>query len=156
MAEKVYSIKSFMRAELNEPRVVEIPGVATFSDEAGNPIPMKIREITSGRLAEMRKQATRRHVVKDAKGKPVKVNGQFQYTEDVDSTLLTNIMIAEAMVFPDLHDKELLEFYHEMEAVKLVNKVFARLEDYQYIADQIQEVSGLNRDADDIIDEAKN
>lgn len=151
-----FSIKDFMKDELKIDQVVEIPGIKTFSDKDGNPIPMQVRVITSGKLSELRKLATRRTMVKDKKGKPVFQGGQIQFNEEIDSNYLTDVLIAESLVFPDLHDKELLAFYGEQEAVKLVHKVFARIEDYQYISEQISEVSGLGRDTDEIIEDAKN
>ena len=151
-----FSIKDFMKEELKVEQIVEIPGIKTFCDKDGNPIPMKIRVITSGKLSELRNLARKRTMAKDKKGKPIFQGGQIQFTEEVDTTLLTDTMIAESLVFPDLHDKELLAYYGEQEAVKLVHKVFAKIEDYQYISDQITEVSGIGKDADELIDEAKN
>lgn len=152
----VFSIKDFMKEELKVEQVVEIPGIKTFCDKDGNPIPMKIRVITSGKLTELRNMARKREVARDRKGKPMFQNGQVQYSEEVDTAYLTDVMIAESLVFPDLHDKELLAFYGENEAVKLVHKVFSRIDDYQYIANQITEVSGLNADADEMVEQAKN
>lgn len=151
-----FSIKDFMREDLKVDQIVEIPGIKTFCDKDGVPIPMKIRVITSGKLTELRNIARKRTMVKDKKGKPVFQNGQVQYSEEIDTAYLTDVMIAESLVFPDLHDKDLLAFYGENEAVKLVHKVFARIEDYQYISQQITDASGLNSDADEIVDEAKN
>ena len=152
----VFSIKDFMKEELKVDQIVEIPGIKTFCDKDGNPIPMKIKVITSGKLSELRNLARKRTIAKDKKGKPIFNGGQIQYSEEIDSTLLTDVMIAESLVFPDLHDKDLLNYYGEQEAVKLVHKVFAKIDDYTYISDQITEVSGLSRDADELVDEAKN
>lgn len=152
----VFSIKDFMREELKVDQVIEIPGIKTFCDKDGNPIPMKIKIITSGKLSELRAMARKRTIAKDKKGKPIYQGGQIQYSEEIDTTLLTDAMIAESLVFPDLHDKELLAYYGEQEAVKLVHKVFAKIDDYQYISNQISEASGIGRDADELIEEAKN
>lgn len=151
-----FSIKDFMRDELKIEHIVEIPGVKTFSDSEGNPIPMKIRAITSGKLSELRNMARKRTIAKDRKGKPIFQGGQIQYSEEIDSSYLSDVMIAESMVFPDLHDPELLKFYGEVEAVKLVHKVFSKIEDYQYIVGKISEISGLDKDDDDLLEEAKN
>ena len=63
------SIKAFMRKELNEDFIVEIPGIKTFSDDKGNPIPFKIRAITTADLTRIRKACHKRRPAKDAKGK---------------------------------------------------------------------------------------
>ena len=156
MSTNAASIKAFMRKELNEDYIVEIPGIKTFSDENGNTIPMKIRAITTADLTRIRKACHVRKIAKDAKGKPIFNNGAVQYDDQYDANAMTDQMIAEALVFPDLHDKELLNFYGCNEAAELVHKLFQRLDDYSYISNKISEVSGISTDGDEIIDEAKN
>ena len=150
------SIRAFMRDELKEQTIVTIPGIKTFSDENGKPIDMKIRVITTGDLTRIRNACHHRVVAKDRKGKPIFQNGQIQYDDYYDSSAMSDQMIAESMVFPDLHDKELLEFYGCNDAVELVHKLFAKLDDYSYITDKIQEISGITSDGDEVIEEAKN
>lgn len=152
----VTSIKAFMRAELKEDVIVEIPGIKTFCDENGNPIPMKIRTITTEDLVRIRKACHIRKVAKDAKGKPIFQNGSIQYDDQYDSNAMNDQMIAESMVFPDLHNKELLDFYGCNSAVELVHKLFRSLDDYTYITERINEASGITSDGDEVIEDAKN
>jgi len=152
----VPSINAFMRAELNEDTIVTIPGIKTFSDESGKPIDMKIRVITTADLTRIRKACHTRKIAKDAKGKPIFKDGSIQYDDQYDGNAMTDQMIVQSLVFPDLHDKELLEFYGCKESVELVHKLFRRFEDYTYISEKIQEVSGISATGDEIIDEAKN
>ena len=152
----VPSIKAFMRAELNEDTIVTIPGIKTFSDESGKPIDMKIRVITTADLTRIRKACHTRKIAKDAKGKPIFKDGSIQYDDQYDGNAMTDQMIVQSLVFPDLHDKELLEFYGCNESVELVHNLFRRFEDYTYISEKIQEVSGISATGDEIIDEAKN
>ena len=152
----VTSIKAFMRAELKEETIIEIPGIKTFSDENGNPIPMKIRVITTADLTRIRKACHTRKIAKDAKGKPIFQNGSIQYDDQYDGNAMNDQMIAESMVFPDLHNKELLDFYGCNDAVELVHKLFRHFEDYTYITEQIQQASGISSDGDEVIEDAKN
>ena len=39
------NLKAFMKAELKERGTVEFPGVATFTDEKGNPVPFIIKQL---------------------------------------------------------------------------------------------------------------
>ena len=152
----VPSIKAFMRAELKEETIVTIPGIKTFSDETGKPIDMKIRVITTSDLTNIRKACHTRKIAKDAKGKPIFQNGTIQYDDQYDGNAMNDQMIAQSLVFPDMHDKELLDFYGCNDAVELVHKMFAKLDDYTYITEKIQEVSGISSDGDEIIEDAKN
>ena len=152
----VTSIKAFMRNELKEDTIIEIPGIKTFSDESGNPIPMKIRVITTADLTRIRKACHTRKIAKDAKGKPIFQNGNIQYDDQYDGNAMNDQMIAESLVFPDMHSKELLDFYGCNSAVELVHKMFRHFEDYTYITEQIQQASGITSDGDEIIEEAKN
>ena len=40
------NLKAFMKAELKERGTVEFPGVATFTDEKGNPVPFIIKQLS--------------------------------------------------------------------------------------------------------------
>ncbi len=150
------SIKAFMRSELKETPIIEIPGIKTFSDENGNPIPLKIRAITTNDLSRIRKACHTRKLMRDAKNKPVFQNGNPVYDDQYDGNAMNDQMIAQSLVFPDLHDKELLAFYNCNDAVELVHVLFAKLDDYTYITEKIQEASGISSDGDEIIEEAKN
>lgn len=152
----VTSISAFMRPELKEDIIVEVPGLNTFCDDNGQPIPFKIRALTTSDLETIRKGCRKRKVAKDSKGKPIFQSGVIQYSEEYDNNAITNEMIASALVFPDLHDAKLLEFYEVRTAANLVTKLFRKVDDYQYIVNKIQEISGISDDEDDMIEEAKN
>ena len=156
MSAKNASINAFMRPELKEQTIVEIPGIKTFVDENGEPIPFKIRVITTADLERIRKGCRIRKIAKDSKGKPIFQSGVIQYSEEYDGNAMSKHMIEEALVFPDLHDKELLAYYGVNSAIELVDKLFQKLDDYTYILNKIQEVSGISDDGDEIIEEAKN
>ncbi len=150
------TLKFFMREELKKDLIVEIPGVATFADENGNPVPFKIRALGSEELSDIRESCRIRRMVKDSKGKPLFINGQVQYVDDYDQNLVNDTMIAFALVDPDLHDKQLLDYYGVQEASKLVRKMFKKIDDYQYISQKVAEVSGIDTEAQEVIDEIKN
>lgn len=152
----VSSIRAFMRPELKEDTIIEVPGIKTFSDENGNPIPFKIRAITTSDLTRIRKACHTRKIAKDAKGKPIFQNGQVQYDDQYDGNAMNDQMIVQALVYPDPHSKELLEFYGVDDSVELIHKLFRKLDDYTYITEQIQQVSGITSDGDEVIEDAKN
>lgn len=156
MTAKNPSIQAFMRPELKENPIVEIPGIDTFKDENGVPIPFKIRMITTSDLERIRKGCKVRRIAKDTKGKPIFNGGVVQYSEEYDGNAMGKHMIEEAMVFPDLHDKELLAYYEVNTAVELIDKLFRKLDDFTYVLNKIQEISGISDDGDEIIEEAKN
>ena len=152
----VTSISAFMRPELKEETIIEIPGIKTFIDEKGNPIPFKIRAITTADLTRIRKACHKRRPAKDAKGKLIFQNGQLQYDDQYDGNEMSDQMIVQALVYPDLHNKELLDYYGVQDSVDLVHKLFSKLDDYTYLIEQIQQASGISSDGDEIIEDAKN
>lgn len=152
----VASISAFMRPELKEETIVEVPGIKTFCDENGEPVPFKIRALTTSDLEMIRKGCRNRKIAKDNRGKPIFNSGVIQYSEDYDNSAMSNEMIAKALVFPDLHNQELIDFYGVHSAVDVAPKLFSRLDDYSYIIGKIQEVSGITDDGDEIIEDAKN
>lgn len=152
----VTSISAFMRPELKEETIIEIPGIKTFIDEKGNPIPFKIRAITTADLTRIRKACHERRIVKDAKGKPIFQNGQIQFDDQYDGNAMNDQMIVQALVYPDPHNRELLDFYGVEDSVDLIHKLFRKLDDYTYITEQIQKASGITSDGDEVIEDAKN
>lgn len=152
----VTSISAFMRPELKEETIIEIPGIKTFIDEKGNPIPFKIRAITTADLTRIRKACHKRRPAKDAKGKLIFQNGQLQYDDQYDGNEMSDQMIVQALIYPDLHNKELLDYYGVQDSVDLVHKLFSKLDDYTYMIEQIQQASGISSDGDEIIEDAKN
>lgn len=131
------SLKAFLNPIKVEDKEVIISN--RFQEE-GKPVPFVIRPITQKENDALIKKYTK----KDKKG------GQdtFNRTEYVQA------LTASAVVFPDLTDAALQERYGLGETEVLKNMLYVG--EYAELAKAVQELSGLDEDINDDIEEVKN
>ena len=108
--------------------------------EGGKTVPFVIRPVTQEENEELVKKHTRR----DKKG-----------NETFDRIAYGREMTAIAVVEPDLNNAELQKAYGVLGAPKLLNKLLYDGE-YAALLQEVQELSGLDKDINEDIGEAKN
>jgi hypothetical protein len=108
--------------------------------ENGKPVPFVIRPITQEENRNLIKKLTK----KDKKG-----------VETFDRAEYVAAMTASAVVFPDLTNSELQEAYGVLGETALIQKMLYAGE-FAELAKAVQELSGLEEDINDEIEEAKN
>lgn len=108
--------------------------------EDGKPVPFEIRAITQEESKQLIKKFTRR----DKKG-----------NETLDRTEYVSALTASAVVFPDLSNAELQKTYGVLGESALLQKMLL-VGEYADLAEKVQEISGLESDINDDIEEAKN
>ena len=107
--------------------------------EDGEPVPFIIRPITQKENEQLIKKYTK----KDKKG-----------VETFNRTEYIQALTANAVVFPDLTNAELQKVYGLGESECLKNMLL--IGEYAVLAQEVQELSGLDEDMDEDIEEAKN
>lgn len=112
-----------------------------FQDEAGNPVPFKIRSLTQEENDAITKKAT----------KTRKVGGQSQ--EYLDSVDFSRRMVVAATVEPDFTSKELCDGYGVLDPLQVPGKMLLSGE-YAKLLQEITALSGF--DGGDVEAEAKN
>lgn len=141
---EVSKFKAFMKPELKEEEILEYPGVDTFKDENGKPIPFKIKCLGRERINEIRKMYRKRKIAKEKNGRPV-INGNIVvYEEEYDNEKSTNHIIVDAIVYPDLKNKELMDYYGVVDVTDMPSKLFHKTADFEYINKCIAEACGLS------------
>jgi len=158
-----FDLKFFMREDLLQDQVVEVPGIDTFKDpETGEAIPLKIRALGTEEINDIRKAYTKNRIVIDEKGKRVFDRGGKPVLEsETDNVRATNRMIVDALVFPNLHDPDLMKFYKCVDVVDMPFKVFKKPKDYNYVSNAVTKLAGVDNSEDEVagdelVDEAKN
>lgn len=162
MSEKL-SMKFFMREELKQDEIIEIPGLETFKDEEGKVIPFRVRVLGVEEIRKIQKNYTKQKVVLDEKGKQIITrSGAPLVQKETDSETATNRIIVEALVYPDLKDPELMKFYGCLNVADMPMKLFKNPADYKQVSTSIIETLGLTEASeepltdDEVIEEAKN
>jgi len=114
--------------------------VSNRFQEEGKPVPFIIRPITQ----EENKQLIRKCTKRDKKGQ-----------ETFDRAEYISELTAAAVVFPDLTNTELQKAYGVLGASSLLQKMLY-VGEYAELAQAVQELSGLDTDINEDIEEVKN
>lgn len=109
--------------------------------ENGKPVPFVIRPITQEENKLLIKKFTKKN---DKKG-----------TESFDRPEYVSAMTAAAVVFPDLANAELQKAYGVLGESALLQKMLY-IGEYAELSMAVQELSGLDEDINEDIEEAKN
>ncbi|WP_367567747.1 phage portal protein [Lacrimispora sp.] len=108
--------------------------------ENGKPVPFVIRPVTQ----EENEEILRKYRRKDKKGE-----------ETFDQIGYSHELAASAVVFPDLNDAELQKGYGVLGGVKVLKKMLL-IGEFSTLAQAVRDLSGLEEDINDEIEEAKN
>lgn len=131
------SLKAFLNPVMAQSREVI---VSDRFVEDGNPVPFVIRPLTQDENEELIKL----HQKKDKKG-----------NEYFDKTAYARDMVAAAVVEPDLDSADLQKAYGVLGRSRLLSKMLL-IGEYATLTQAVQEISGLDNDIDELIEEAKN
>lgn len=149
-------LKFFMRS--NEPEIVTVPGPESFKDETGKVIDLKIKVLRQEDIQKINESYRRRSVAVDKKGNVLAQNGEVLWKIEKDSAKAVRHLIVEALEFPNLKDKELMDFYKCVDVTEMPLKVFSRPEEYSHVTRAVMSALGMLDGVSDeeTVDEAKN
>lgn len=149
-------LKYFMRER--EEQIISVPGPETFIDENGNVLDLEIRVLSNTEIQKINNNYRKRSIATDKKGQPYIANGEVVFKTEKDSAKAARHIIAEALVFPDLKDKGLMEFYHCSDITEMPELVFSRADEYAHVTRAVFTALGLIDGVpdDEVIGEVKN
>lgn len=159
MAEK--TLAYFMRETARKQEVVEVPGIESIRDEDGNIVPFKVRILTKKEIDDIYDKYRTRTLLCDKKNKPIFNRGQAVFDVNTDSNRALRRIMVEALVYPDLHDKELMEYFDCYDYSEMPLKVFPSPKEYDQVANIVLSALGIleedeNENGDSEVREAKN
>lgn len=158
MAERTLSY--FMREAAKKQEIVEVPGIESIKDENGQVVPFKIKMLTKKEIDDIYDKYRKRTMLCDKKGKPIFNRGQAVFDINTDSNRALRRIIVEALVYPDLHNKELMEFFDCYDFSEMPLKVFPNPKEYDQVANIVLSALGIleeeNDDSETEVQEAKN
>lgn len=156
MAESKKDLKYFMRDNSDE--IVTVPGPDTFKDENGNVIQLQIKALSQAEIDDLNDKYRTKGIATDKKGNPLISRGEVVWKTERDSVHATQMMIVKALVYPNLADPDLMDYYHCVDVTEMPRKVFSRPAEYTTVLKAVMEVCGII-DKDDekaTLEEAKN
>lgn len=156
MAEAKKDLKYFMRNL--EPEIVTAPGLPSITDEEGNIIPLEIKVLSQEEINKINEMYRRRSMATDKKGNPLIAMGEVVWKTEKDSGKASRHLIVEALQFPDLKDKELMDYYKCVDVTDMPLKVFPKSDEYQHVSRMVMQALGLSSavNDDEELEAAKN
>lgn len=153
MAEKK-SLKYFMHKM--EDAVVTVPGPKSFVDENGNVINLEIKCLSKKEIDDINDKYKNKSIATDKKGNPLVMNGEVIWKTDRDNRTATQMIMVKALQYPDLNDKELMDYYKCVDVTEMPKLVFSSNDDYNYVLTQVMIACGLIDKDETDVDAAKN
>ena len=156
MADIKKDLKYFMRS--TEPEVVTAPGPESFKDENGNVIQFEIKVLSQEEINRINEAYRKRSMATDKKGNPLIALGEVVWKTEKDSARASRHLIVEALQYPNLKDKELMDYYGCVDVTDMPLKVFPRADEYQHVSRIVMQALGLASavNDDEEIEAAKN
>lgn len=152
------NLSYFMREEKEE--IITVPAPDSFKDENGKPIQMEVKTLSGERIRKINESYRKRSIAVDRNGKPIVVNGEVVFQTENDTARAFRHIIVEALVSPDLCDKELMDFYHCYDKTEMPLKVFSRPGEYDQVWTTVMTALGLIQSEKNtesgLVEEAKN
>ena len=157
-------MRAFMREEAKTEQIVFAPGPDTILGEDGSPVMLEIKVLSNAAIKEINDKYTTRTMAVDTKGNPYIQNGEVAFKTTTDAQKATGHILAEALVYPDLKDPELMKFFDCHDISQMAAKVFPRTDEYAHVNRVIMAALGIvrepagenNGEAESALDEAKN
>lgn len=151
------NLKYFMR-DFTKDEIVKVAGPESIKDENGNVIELEIRILSQEEIQRINDGYRKRSVATDKRGNPLAYNGEVLWKTEKDSARATRHIIAEALVYPNLKDKELMDYYKCVDITQMPLLVFRRADEYAHVVRVVMTTLGLidGEKDEEIIDEAKN
>lgn len=152
------NLSYFMREEAKQEQVVSVPGPDTIKDENGNVVQIEIRKLSNDTITKINEMYETKTLLKDKKGNFVVQNGVAVYKIDRDRNKAARHLMVEALVYPDLKDKKLMEFFGCVDITDMPLKVFPDNKEFAHVSRQVLKVLNLvDNDSDEKeLEDAKN
>lgn len=151
------NLKYYMREPKEE--VVTVKGPSSFVDEDGEVLNLEIKALPNAAVQKVFRAYTKRGVALDSKGNPYIANGEIVFQSEKDNPRAMRHLIVDALQFPDLRDKELMQFYKCHDITEMPNLVFSKPEEYAHVSRVVMAVLGVGGNAigdDELVQDAKN
>lgn len=134
-------LKYFMRECKDE--IVSVPGPGSFKDADGKVINLEVKVLSAAEIRKIDEGYRRRSIATDKKGSPYIVNGEVVFKTEKDNAKAMRHIIVEALVYPNLKDKGLMDHYKCVDVTDMPQLVFSRADEYAAMSKAVFAVLGL-------------
>ncbi len=153
-------LKYFMCDAKDE--IVHVQAPSIFKDEDGNPIMMEIRVLSQKEITDLQNKYKTREIATDKRGNPIiSSDNEVVWKTTKDSAKAMRHTIVEALQYPNLKDKSLMEHYNCVDVTEMPLLVFNKADVYTEMTNKVLKalgIAGFDSDEDEKqdIEAAKN
>jgi len=147
MSENKKDLKYFMRN--TETEIVTAPGPSSFKDENGKVIQFEIKVLSQEQINKINDAYRRKSMATDKKGNPLIAMGEVVWKTEKDTEKSVRHMIVEALQYPDLKNKELMDYYGCVDITDMPLKVFSKSNEYQHVLRIVMQALGMASEVND-------
>ncbi len=147
MSENKKDLKYFMRN--TETEIVTAPGPSSFKDENGKVIQFEIKVLSQEQINKINDAYRRKSMATDKKGNPLIAMGEVVWKTEKDTEKSVRHMIVEALQYPNLKSKELMDYYGCVDITDMPLKVFSKSNEYQHVLRIVMQALGMASEIND-------
>lgn len=145
MAQK-RDLRAFMRESAKAEEIIRVPGPNTIKDENGEVVMLEIRVLSYEKIQKISNNYRRKTIATDKKGNPYISNGEVAFMVEKDDIKASQHILAEALVYPDLKDPDLMAFFNCNSIAEMPLKVFPNSDEYAHVNRAVMAALGLVSD----------
>lgn len=138
------TLKYFMRK--SEEEIVTAPAPDSFVDENGKVLELRIKCLSQNTIDKINDSYKTRQIAMDKKGRPLISGSEVVWKTDKDSERAVRHIIAEALVYPNLKDEELMKFYNCYDFTEMPRLVFSKPGEYNHVVRMVLAALGISDD----------
>lgn len=135
-----YNVEDFLPQNVTSPVQKEEVHLKRFKS------PFVVQSLTADETSKLRKEATTKSYNRKTR----------QTFTETDQSKFTDLLLAASVVEPDLHDEKLQKAYGAIGDPAQVLKSMLNMGEYNTIAEKVMDISGLDEDGNDVVEQAKN
>ena len=143
MSQQKKDLRLFMRESAKVEEIITVPGPDTILGEDGNPVILEIKVLSQETIRKINDNYTKRAIAVDKRGTPYIANGEVAFKVDRDNVKASQHIVAEALVYPDLKDPELMAFFNCNDICEMPLKVFPKTGEYAHVSRAVMAALGL-------------
>ena len=161
MSQQNRDLRVFMRESAKTEEVITVPGPETILGEDGNPVMLEIKVLSQEAIRKINDNYTKKSIAVDKRGTPYIANGEVAFKVERDNITASQHIIAEALVYPNLKDPELMAFFNCNNIAEMPSKVFPTMDEFGHVNRAVMAALGLTSEPaqetkENALEEAKN
>ena len=129
--------------------IVTAPGPDSFKDENGKVIDFEIKVLSQETINKINEAYRKRSMATDKKGNPLIAMGEVVWKTEKDTEKSVRHMIVEALQYPNLKSKELMDYYGCVDITDMPLKVFSKSNEYQHVLRIVMQALGMASEIND-------